>query len=192
VQASSEELSRPVLIVANHVTAYDVPLILYALPPKARRRVAVAMAGEMLLNWRKARGQGNIFLNLVAPIQYFLVTALFNVFPLPQAGNFRKSFAHAGRAMDAGFHVLVFPEGRRTPDGVLHSFQSGAGMLWKELRAPALPVYLSGMEKRGWFHSGRVSIRIGKLIPFSPDLDAADAARKLELAVRELGPQTAP
>ena len=46
-------------------------------------------------------------------------------FPLPQFGNFRKSFTHAGRAMDAGFHVLVFPEGRHTPDGRIHSFQAG-------------------------------------------------------------------
>ncbi len=180
------ELSRPVLIVANHVTAYDVPLILHALPGNARRRVAVAMAGEMLLSWRKARGQGNALFNLVAPIQYLLVTGLFNVFPLPQAANFRKSFAHAGRAMDAGFHVLVFPEGRRTPDGLMHPFQAGAGMLWHELRAPALPVYLGGIEKRGWFHSGRISIRVGQPIPFNPDLDAAEATHLLEEEVRKL------
>ncbi|MGH9594592.1 MAG: 1-acyl-sn-glycerol-3-phosphate acyltransferase, partial [Bryobacteraceae bacterium] len=135
IRELDEPLTQPVLIVANHVTTYDVPLILYALPGKVRRRVAVAMAGEMLLGWRKARG-------LIGPIQYLLVTGLFNVFPLPQAANFRKSFAHAARAMDAGFHVLVFPEGRRTPDGLLHTFQGGAGMLWRELRTPALPVYL--------------------------------------------------
>jgi long-chain acyl-CoA synthetase len=144
------------------------------------------MAGELLLDWRKARGQGSALFNLVAPIQYLLVTAWFNVFPLPQAANFRKSFAHAARAMDAGFHVLVFPEGRRTPDGLLHPFQGGTGMLWRELRTPVLPVYLGGMEKRGWFHSGRVSIHVGKPIPFNPDLDATEATRLLEQTIREM------
>jgi long-chain acyl-CoA synthetase len=176
-----EQLSQPTLIVSNHVTAFDVPLILYALRWKTRHRVAVAMAGEMLLDLRRARGQGNFFFNLTAPLQYLLATALFNVFPLPQSGDFRKSFAHAGRAMDAGFHVLVFPEGRRTPDGWMHPFQAGAGLLWQELRTQALPIHLGG------FRSGRVSIRIGQPIPFSADKDVADAARTLERVVRQLG-----
>jgi long-chain acyl-CoA synthetase len=189
-----EEFVQPVLIVANHVSAYDVPLILYALPRKVRHRVAVAMAGEMLMQWREGRGQSNALLNMVAPVQYFLVTGLFNVFPLPQLGDFRKSFAHAGRAMDAGFHVLVFPEGRRTPDGRMQSFQAGAGLLWNELRTQALPVYLGGMtvnaEQNKVARSGRLSIRIGKLLPFSPDREAAESTRILESAVRELGDPT--
>jgi long-chain acyl-CoA synthetase len=182
-----QELSNPVLLVANHVTTYDVPLILYALPRRMRHRVAVAMAGEMLLDWRHARGQGNFFLNLVAPIQYFLVTGLFNVFPMPQRTDFRKSFAHAGRAMDTGFHVLVFPEGRRTPDGLMHPFRGGAGILWKELGTKAVPVYLAGLGGPKWFRSNRIAIHVGKPITLSPGIDAAEAARVLEDAVRKMG-----
>jgi long-chain acyl-CoA synthetase len=185
-----EAPSKPVLIVSNHVTVYDVPLILYALPGKIRRRVAVAMAGEMMLNFRKSRNLGNWFLNLCGPPSYFLITALFNVFPLPQLGNFRKSFQHAGRAMDLGFHVLVFPEGKRTPDGLMHAFQKGAGMLWKELQCDALPVYLGGMSTGKWFRSSTLSIRTGKPIPFNPDQEPAEATRILEDAVRLLQADT--
>jgi long-chain acyl-CoA synthetase len=176
-----EELSGPVLLVANHVTIFDVPLILYALPRRSRHKLAVAMAGEMLEDWRHARRQGNLFLNLLGPIRYFLATGLFNVFPLPQTGDFRKAFAHAGRAMDQGFHVLVFPEGRRTPDGLMHAFQAGAGILWKELGAQAVPVYL------GEFRSGRIVVHIGRPLMLDSTLQAADAARVLEQAVRQLG-----
>jgi long-chain acyl-CoA synthetase len=187
---AGEHLSGPTLMVSNHVTAFDAPLILYALPSQVRHRVAVAMAGEMLLDLRDARGQGNFFFDLSGPLQYLLATCLFNVFPLPQTGDFRRSFAHAGRAMDAGYHVLVFPEGRRTPDGLMHSFQGGAGLLWKELRTQALPIYLGG------FRSGRVSIRIGRPIPFSTEMEAGEATRVLERAVRQLGddefPATSP
>ena len=188
----AEAPKKPMLIVSNHVTVYDVPLILYALPGKMRRRVAVAMAGEMMLNLRKARNLGNWFLNLCGPPAYFLITALFNVFPLPQLGNFRKSFQQAGRAMDRGFHVLVFPEGKRTPDGLMHAFQKGAGMLWKELQCDALPVYLGGMSTGKWFRSGTLSIRIGQPIPFNPDLEPAEATRVLEEAVRQLSPDLRP
>jgi long-chain acyl-CoA synthetase len=151
-----------------------------------RRKVAVAMAGEMIMNFRRAKNLGNWFLNLCGPPAYFLITALFNVFPLPQLANFRKSFAHAGHAMDRGFNVLVFPEGRRTPDSVMHAFQKGSGMLWKELQCNALPVYLGGMNTGKWFRSGQLSIRVGKPIPFNPDWDPAQATNVLEEAVRSL------
>ena len=174
---------KPLLIVANHVSVYDVPLILYALPGPMRRRVAVAMAGEMILNFRKAKNLGNWFLNLCGPPAYLLITGLFNVFPLPQLANFRKSFAHAGRAMDRGYHVLVFPEGRRTPDQAMHPFQKGTGMLWKELGCAALPVYLGGMSTGKWFRSGTLSVHVGRPIPFDPEKDGTQV---LEEAVRLL------
>jgi long-chain acyl-CoA synthetase len=184
---STREPDKPQLIVANHVTLYDVPILLYGLSGRMRRRVAVAMAGEMLLNWRHARGQGNWFLNLLAPAAYYLVTALFNVFPLPQSGDFRASFAHAARAMDRGFHVVVFPEGRRTPDGQMHAFQRGSGLLWKELQCDALPVYMSGLwGKTGWFRSGRICTHAGEVIALPSETDAQAAAALLEEGVKSL------
>jgi long-chain acyl-CoA synthetase len=181
----------PLLIVSNHVTLYDVPILLYGLGRRTRRRVAVAMAGEMLLDWRRARGQGNWFLNLLAPAAYYLVTALFNVFPLPQSGDFRASFEHAARAMDRGFHVLVFPEGRRTPDGRMHAFQRGSGLLWKELQCDALPVYLDGLwvstaAHAKWFRSGKISTHVGRIITRNPETDPGAATALLEERVRSL------
>ncbi len=182
---------RPVLIVANHVTAFDVPILLHALPARERHRVAVAMAGEMLVDWRHGRNQGSWWLNFAGPFEYLLVTLLLNVFPLPQRGNFRASFAHAGEAMDRGYHVLVFPEGRRTPDLTMHKFQGGVGILWKELGCDALPVYLGGLAElkagnSSWFRSGRIFVRIGKPLSPPPGSNAADLAALLEREVRSL------
>jgi len=162
--------ASPLLIVSNHVTSYDVPFILSALPGHIRRRVAVAMSGEMILDWRHARNQGHWFLNLVAPVEYVLVTALFNVFPLPQMSGFRRSFRHAGEAMDKGYNVIVFPEGHRSDDGTPQPFKSGAGLLWKELGTPALPVRLKGLgeikaRRARWFRSGGISVSVGSVLP---------------------------
>ncbi len=190
------EPDQPVLIVANHVTLFDVPLILFALPRRMRNSLAVAMAAEMLLDWRKSRNQGNALLNFFAPLAYGLVTALFNVFPLPQAGNFRASFAHAGRAMDHGYHVLVFPEGVRTRDGAIHAFQGGSGILWQDVRTDALPVYLGGAGEMKathlnqakhwkWFRSGLLSVRVGSCIGPEYD-DPSVLTGRLEHAVRDL------
>ncbi len=164
---------QPLLLIANHVTAYDAALVLYALPPAMRRRVAIAMSGEMLEDFRHARNQGSWFLNLLAPLAYVLIIALFNVFPLPRNAGFRRSFAHAGEAMDRGYHVLIFPEGHRSSDGALLTFRSGIGLLARESRAAILPVALQGLgelkqRKRHWFRSGTLQIRVGT--PLTPGL----------------------
>jgi long-chain acyl-CoA synthetase len=181
----------PVLIYANHVTAVDVALMLYALPGKLRRRVAVAMSGEILLAWRSGRYYNYRILNWISPLEYVLVTALFNVFPLPQHSGFRRSFAHAAKAMDHGYNIVVFPEGRRAGNEEIQPFMSGSGLLWSDLRCPALPVYLGGLgrlkqTREHWFHSSKMSIQVGSLTAPRPDLDAGSATALLEQTLRLL------
>jgi long-chain acyl-CoA synthetase len=172
VQRAGSLPERPMLLIANHVTAFDGALVLYALPGPVRRHVAVAMSGEMLEDMRHARKQGNWLLNLAGPLEYWLLTALFNVFPLPRGAGFRRSFAHAGAAMDHGYHVIVFPEGHRTDDGLLQKFRSGIGLLALESKADILPVAVAGLGElkqrgKGWFRSGRIAISVGEAL--TPD-----------------------
>jgi long-chain acyl-CoA synthetase len=180
----------PVLIVANHITSYDAPFLLYALPGHIRRRVAVAMSGEMILNWRRARNQGNWALNLLAPFEYWLVTGLFNVFPLPQYSGFRRSFAHAQEAVKRGYSVCVFPEGHRSDDGRPQPFKQGAGLLWKQLGTPAIAMRIEGLgelKARGgrWFRSGRITVSARALLPLDPDASPRELTEKLRAAVFE-------
>jgi long-chain acyl-CoA synthetase len=189
---AAELPDAPVLVIANHVTAYDGALVLYALPAKLRRRVAAAMSGEMLMDMRRARNQPNAVANFFGPVTYWLLTALFNVFPLPRARGFRRSFAHAGEAMDRGYSVLIFPEGTRSRDGRLHAFRPGIGLLAAESRVPIVPVALVGLgELRAsgerWFHSGKIEVRIGRAIPAADEeSDPAEFTARLEEAVRGL------
>jgi long-chain acyl-CoA synthetase len=183
--------SGPLLIYANHVTAVDPAMILFALPSKLRRSVAIAMSGEILFAWRNRTYYKYRFLNWISPFEYLVVTALFNVFPLPQQSGFRRSFRHAGRAMDRGYSVMVFPEGRRSTDEVIQPFMSGSGLLWSELGCPALPIYLSGLgelKRTGerWFRSRKLEVVIGEPIPFDPEVSAEDGAQILERELKHL------
>ncbi len=109
-----EGIEGPVLITCNHVTYIDVGFVLIAMPPRIRNKLAVGMLGERLWGmWRPPAGM-NVFARWWQQAGYYLVVALFNVFPLPQQSGVRESFAFAGESVDRGYSVVVFPEGRRT------------------------------------------------------------------------------
>jgi len=153
---------EPMLIVANHVTSYDAALMIYALPNPLRHEIAIAMSGEMLhdfLHWRNfhhvvSETPGAEQFNIFGPPSWFLLTALFNVFPLPRQRDFQASFAHAGKALDRGYSVMVFPEGARSAEGTMVKFRPGIGLLARQSSVPVLPMALLGLgelkvKKRG-------------------------------------------
>ncbi len=186
---------EPMLIVCNHVTAYDGPLVEYALPGTLRRRMAVAMSGEMLEDFRHFRnpdrvpGQRKFMLS--GPGAYLLLTALYNVFPLPRRRDFQRSFAHAGEALDRGMNVLVFPEGTRSDAGELARFRPGIGMLARQSNASVLPVAIRGLGelktgRRRWFRSGTIEVRLGEPLRFAPEQSETEITARLHAEVARL------
>ena len=171
VRGDGGAASAPMLLISNHRTAMDVPLLLYALPLHMRRRVAVAMSGEMLAGWeaswtrRPMPAAYAVHRRWWGPIASVLVRGLFGVFPLPAGIGFRQSFEQAGRALDRGYHVLIFPEGRRGASGELQEFRQGMGLLWKEAETAVLPMALK-IEPTGRLRS-RPEIRLGTPIPLA-------------------------
>jgi long-chain acyl-CoA synthetase len=189
--AQSQAKNEPMLIIANHVTAYDEPLLLYALPRAIRNSIAAAMSGEMLEDFRHARNMEFRWLAPLGPLVWLLLTALFNAFPLPRQWGFQRSFTHAGEALDHGFHVVVFPEGTRSAEGALARFRPGIGLLVKLTSAPVLPMALVGLGdlktgKRSWFRSGTLEVRVGEPIRFATTESEAAITARLHSEVEKL------
>ena len=189
------EPTRPSIYVANHVTAMDVPLVLYALPHRVRTHMAVAMSAELLAAWRRRRdatGVGAGPLRWLAPMQAFLVTALLNVFPLPAGAGLRRSFAHAGEALDRGYNVLVFPEGRRTLNGELQPFQTGISLLAQESHTQVVPIALVGLweaaQRKGFarLRPPGLEVHIGNPLQQQPNESHAEFSERLHDAVAQL------
>jgi len=187
-------LKGPVLFVANHTTRRaDIGLILYAIPARFRHRLAAAMGGEMLREFRHPPREWFFARRWLWQLSYFLVVSLFNVYPLPQLSGFRESFRFAGESADRGYSLLVFPEGivndRDTPDMV--PFQPGIGLLAQNLRIPIVPMRLDGVwqmkqERRRLAHFGELTIHVGAPVTFPPDTPPAEIASQLQSFVRSL------
>jgi long-chain acyl-CoA synthetase len=184
----------PVLIVSNHVTRRaDIGLILAALPARSRHRLATAMGGESLQRMRKPPGNWFFAKRWAYQIGYYLVVALFNVFPLPQLSGLRESFRYAGESIDRGYSVLVFPEGEvnNSETGEMAPFRSGIGILAENLRIPIVPMRLDGVwrmkrEGRRLARRGEIILRIGSPLTFAPGVPPETIARELEQAVAAL------
>jgi long-chain acyl-CoA synthetase len=183
-------LETPVIFAANHQSHLDAPMILQALPPRWRYRVAPAMAKEFF----KAHFYPDRFgagAHLTNSINYYLASAFFNAFPLPQreAGT-RQTLRYIGQLLGDGYSVLIFPEGRRTENGEIGRFQPGVGMIAARLDAPVVPVRLEGLD-RILHHTWKFPVRGRARVLFGPPMslkgnDYAANAALVEEAVRSL------
>ena len=180
----------PVLYAANHQSVMDGPVILAALPPARRYRVATVAAREWFAPHfhpeRHPRRQ-----RLATSLAYYLGVLCFNVAPLPQReAGAREAMRHLGTLLGQGSSVLIFPEGVRRETGRIDAFQPGVGMLASRMQAPVVPVRIDGVDRvlpvgARWARPGRVRIAFGDPIRAAGD-DYAAIARRIEDAVRAL------
>jgi long-chain acyl-CoA synthetase len=185
-----ETLDGPVIFAANHQSHMDGPMILAALPPRWRYRVAPAMAKEFF----KAHffpDQYPALARFTSSLNYYLAALFFNAFPLPQReAGARQTLRYIGDVLGDGWSVLIFPEGKRTDAGEINQFRPGVGMIASRLGVPVVPVRIEGLDKvlhHSWrmARPGRVRIAFGAPIR-STGADYEALAKQIEDAVRVL------
>src|ERR1700730_151861 len=186
-----DNTSGPLLVVSNHIADVDIGLIQYAIPRRFRHKLATATRGEALEALRSPSTQRVWAIRIYNRVQWTLGVALLNLFPLPQSSGFRKSFGYAGAAVDRGYSVLVFPEGRHSRDGTIGEFRSGVGLLANNLLIPILPVRIDGlfelkMAGKKFASPGQIQVRMGKPMRFAPGTNPEEIARAVQNAVQGL------
>ena len=162
-------LGGPVMFISNHLSYFDHPAIMFALPPELRYRTATAAWEEFFF-----RNFRNLPQKIWKRVAYEYASIAFTVFPLPQTRGFRGALRHMGWLADRGMNILVFPEGERSRDGTLLPFRQGLGIMVRELGVPVVPVRIEGLEAvypRGaaWPRRGRVRIVFGAPLRFGPE-----------------------
>jgi long-chain acyl-CoA synthetase len=185
------ECRGPVLVVCNHIAGVDVGFVQTALPPRFRHRIATATGGEALEALRTPLPGRGVFGRIYDRLRWALGVSLLNLFPLPREAGFRQSFAYAGQAVDRGYSVLVFPEGRHTVDGKINSFRAGIGLLASNLGIPVVPIRIVGLFEvkqagKRFAAPWTISVRIGHAISFESGADPQQIARELQTAVESL------
>ena len=153
----------PLIVVANHISAADPPLVAGWLTKLLGRRLHI-LAKETLF---------------VGPVGWFLRSQ--GVTPVKRGGSDIEAYRAAKQVLDRGDVLCIFPEGTRAFDGVLAEPKPGVAMLTTRESVPILPVGISGSD---WF-LGRgkalprlrapIRLHIGK--PFTLELDPSQPRR---------------
>ncbi len=152
-QENVKDVSGGYVVVANHSSHLDTPLIVGGLPRKLVRYLAAGAAADYFFDiwWRRG-----------------LTALFFNAFPVQRTKGGIRSIS-AKSLLQRGIPLLVFPEGTRSKDGNFGEFKPGAAALATSCGVPCIPVALVGVylaHPRGtnWPKRGRlpVGVVIGK------------------------------
>ena len=120
---------RSCIIVSNHVSNLDPPIEITRIPVRC----------SVLL---KKQITDIPILGRAMKMALFVPVARGHSREAAKAG-----VAAAAKALAAGVHIIVYPEGTRSPDGRLQEFKKGPFFLAMETGAPVLPIAIWGTEK---------------------------------------------
>jgi long-chain acyl-CoA synthetase len=118
----------PFIVAANHSSHLDTGAVVTAF----RRR-----GGELFV-----MGARDYFFS--SRLRGWFFHTFLNVVPFERTENMIKGLRLAQSVLRAGSPVLIFPEGTRGADGILHPFKPGIGLLGVELGVPIVPCLIEG------------------------------------------------
>jgi 1-acyl-sn-glycerol-3-phosphate acyltransferase len=170
----------PVILVANHASHLDTPVILSALPRKLRKRTAVAAAADYFYRNR-----------LVASI----VSLVFNTVPIERkggAGLAKNGSSHLDKLLDQGWNLLLYPEGTRARSGAPGRVRRGAAVLASAHNLAIVPIRVTGtaaamppgrmwpkrLRGKGISSRHRIEVSFGE--PIQPSRDTAALIERVQ------------
>jgi len=129
------QTDQPFILVSNHCSHLDTPLLFGGMPVRLSNRMATGAAADYFFkHWY-----------LAGPTQMF-----FNAFPVQRASQEattmteRQRHGLAGRLLGQGVPLLIFPEGTRSRTGAMGPFHPGSAALAISNVAPIVPAALIG------------------------------------------------
>ena len=152
---------------SNHTSYMDTPVIFSALPFQFRILARSVLWPIPFIGWYLNRS-GQIPINTNNPRATL------------------SSLGAGARALRSGMALFVFPEGRRTPNGELQPFLSGAAYLAIRSQLPLVPMVLSGVYEllpihTRHFYPGDLTLTVGE-----PILTAGMTIRQTDVLTAQL------
>jgi 1-acyl-sn-glycerol-3-phosphate acyltransferase len=169
----------PAIVIGNHSSHFDSPVILTALPGRISHKILAAAAADKFFPLRRKR--------------HWWYSLFGGAFPVHRGGG-TKQLEYPMSLFKKGWSILIFPEGGRSKSGQIARFKAGPAMMAMGCNVPVIPIYMEGlraiMPKGNRYPTpGPGHVRIGKPISVAGAKDVRQATEMLENAMRELAGQ---
>jgi 1-acyl-sn-glycerol-3-phosphate acyltransferase len=169
----------PAIVIGNHSSHFDTPVILTSLPSRISNKILAAAAADKFFPLRRKR--------------HWWYSLFAGAFPVHRGGG-SKQLDYPMSLFKKGWSVLIFPEGGRSKSGQIAKFKAGPAMMAMACKVPVIPVYMEGlraiMPKGNKYPTpGPATARIGKPISVEGAASVREATEMLENALRELAGQ---
>jgi 1-acyl-sn-glycerol-3-phosphate acyltransferase len=171
-----DRLGTAAVLVANHSSHLDAPVILEALGARRRRRVAIAAAADYFFDvWWRAAPSGLVI----------------GTYPLERRGG--RGPNPSSQLLADGWSLVIFAEGGRSYTGEMRPFKKGAAYLALDAGVPVVPIALRGTfdampPKKNWPVKGRPPIHVtfGEPLHGREGEKAGEFTTRIEEAVAKL------
>jgi 1-acyl-sn-glycerol-3-phosphate acyltransferase len=133
--------NRPVIIVANHQSHADTPIIAMNVPRERRTHLRFLASAARFGGPARARGIRD------RAERWFLHGMAVHAYGAILVGDEHVGLGAVGvmvEAIAAGATMVIFPEGTRSRDGSLGSLRPGAAIAALESGAPLVPMRIDG------------------------------------------------
>ncbi len=164
------------IIIANHSSHFDTPVVLAALPERLRSRTLIAAAADKFYGSRKKRT--------------WWYSLFLNTFPVHRGGG-SKQLEYPLSLLKSGWSVIIYPEGGRSKSGQVQKFKAGPAIMAMQAGVPVIPIFIEGL--RNVMPKGQrtpqpaaVTARIGHPVSLVGIDSISDATMLIENAMREL------
>lgn len=176
-----ERLQNSALIIANHASHFDTPVVLSLLPNHIYDRTAIVAAADRMYRER---------------IKGMWHSLRYNAFPIARGGG-SEALSYSQWLLQNGWSLLIFPEGRRTRTGNLLPFHPGPAILALSQRVPVLPIYIDGTAQvlppgTKYARPAAVRVRVGEPLWFEEGTGVAEAKQTMEDAMALLAGRSIP
>ncbi len=157
-----ERTPGPLIIVANHTSHIDGPLLWTCFPPARVSSVFTLAAKDYFFN---------------NPLEVFFSRSMMNSVPFDRTQAFRQSLRMTRELLkNPRNSVILFPEGGRSSDGSLKPFKAGVGALAAGLDVRLIPAHIRGAYE-AWPKGqsrpspGKISVIFGEPLAFPEATD---------------------
>src|SRR5262245_26306720 len=116
-------LRGPVLLIGNHQSYFDIPLMALACPRRLWFLARKPLFNNLLLRW---------------------IMDFFGTVAVDNEGFSRAGLEGLLQELRKGHATLVYPEGERSHDGKLAELKPGVTLLVRRVRCPIVPVGVAG------------------------------------------------